>query len=214
MVNLTLSPYDNLSAKQCHGKSLPCSVNATSLCLSQDDANTIYRIGQWEYAWRWRGSPQALQYSALKMGPWVTELLGHLNAVKSGQSCMKYMHNFAHDGSIAPLFGIFQLDTVGQRTVVYAYYSPFGQEWVLRSYLSFGKRMDNGLSESCSKVNLSFLLRNWVLWTWFRSTNSRLIWQASSHLTLSLLARLRRYIISNQSIIIMHLFGFSSWRYE
>jgi hypothetical protein len=30
------SYYDNMSAKQCHGKSLPCNVNATSQCVSQD----------------------------------------------------------------------------------------------------------------------------------------------------------------------------------
>ena len=31
------SYYDNLSAKQCHGKSLPCSVNDTSICVTQDE---------------------------------------------------------------------------------------------------------------------------------------------------------------------------------
>lgn len=31
------SYYDNLSAKQCHGKSLPCSVNDTSMCVTQDE---------------------------------------------------------------------------------------------------------------------------------------------------------------------------------
>ena len=31
------SYYDNFSAKQCHGKSLPCSVNDTSICVTQDE---------------------------------------------------------------------------------------------------------------------------------------------------------------------------------
>jgi len=34
------SYYDNLSAKQCHGKALPCSVNDTSVCVSQELVST------------------------------------------------------------------------------------------------------------------------------------------------------------------------------
>lgn len=46
------SPYDNLSAKQCHQKPLPCSVNNTAVCITQDEANQIYRLGNYEYAYR------------------------------------------------------------------------------------------------------------------------------------------------------------------
>jgi hypothetical protein len=46
------SPYDNLSAKQCHQKSLPCSVNNTAVCITQEEANQIYRLGNYEYAYR------------------------------------------------------------------------------------------------------------------------------------------------------------------
>ena len=46
------SPYDNFSAKQCHQKPLPCSVNNTALCISQADANEVYRLGNYEYAYR------------------------------------------------------------------------------------------------------------------------------------------------------------------
>lgn len=46
------SPYDNLSAKQCHGKPLPCSLNNTAICTSQEDADAIYRLGNYEYAYK------------------------------------------------------------------------------------------------------------------------------------------------------------------
>lgn len=46
------SPYDNLSAKQCHGKPLPCSLNDTAICTSQEDADAIYRLGNYEYAYK------------------------------------------------------------------------------------------------------------------------------------------------------------------
>src|SRR4051812_24492637 len=35
------SYYDNLSAKQCHGKALPCSGNDTSVCVTQE----LVRLG-------------------------------------------------------------------------------------------------------------------------------------------------------------------------
>ena len=37
LITCLSSYYDNLSAKQCHGKSLPCSVNDTSICVTQDE---------------------------------------------------------------------------------------------------------------------------------------------------------------------------------
>ena len=88
-------PYDNLSAKQCHQYPLPCSVNNSAICVSQDDANTIYRLGQYEYAYRWRAAPNATLYSALKMGPWFMEMEGHIQAFISGQSSIKYFHKYA-----------------------------------------------------------------------------------------------------------------------
>lgn len=92
VADIPCSPYDNLSAKQCHGKPLPCSVNNTAICVSQEDANTIYRLGQWEYAYQWRFAPNAVKRSALVMGPWVGEMMGHVKDVASGKSCMKYYH--------------------------------------------------------------------------------------------------------------------------
>lgn len=90
-----ISAYDNLSAKQCHGLRLPCSVNDTSLCVSQEEANTIYRLGHWEYGHIYRGSETSTAYSALKMGAWFTELAAHLQAAAgeaSGGAAVKYRH--------------------------------------------------------------------------------------------------------------------------
>ncbi|KAF8885002.1 histidine phosphatase [Infundibulicybe gibba] len=101
--------YDNMSAKQCHSKALPCSVNETSLCVSQADANTVYRLGNWEYSYVYRDAPNSAQFSALHYGAWVLELTSHLQAKISGKSQLKYFHNIAHDGSMAPLLGFLQI---------------------------------------------------------------------------------------------------------
>ncbi|KAJ7221754.1 phosphoglycerate mutase-like protein [Mycena pura] len=101
--------YDNLSAKLCHDKKLPCSVNDTSLCVTQDEANTVFRLGNWEYSYNYRDAPGSAQYSALHYGAWFLELKGHLEAVIAGQSKIKYFHNIAHDGSVSPVLGFLQI---------------------------------------------------------------------------------------------------------
>ncbi|KAF8877945.1 phosphoglycerate mutase-like protein, partial [Gymnopilus junonius] len=102
--------YDNLSAKQCHGKALPCSVNDTSICVTQEEGNTVYRLGNWEYSYEFRDAPQSAQYSAMRYGAWALELKAHLQAKLDGTSELKYFHNIAHDGSMAPLLGLLQVD--------------------------------------------------------------------------------------------------------
>jgi acid phosphatase len=102
--------YDNLSAKLCHGKTLPCNLNDTSVCVSQTDANTVFRLGNWEYSYQFRDAPASAQYSALKYGAWFLELKSHLQAKVSGTSKTRYFHNVAHDGSISPLLGFLQID--------------------------------------------------------------------------------------------------------
>ncbi|KAF8192922.1 phosphoglycerate mutase-like protein [Pholiota molesta] len=102
--------YDNLSAKLCHAKKLPCSLNDTSVCVTQDEANTVFRLGNWEYSYQFRDAPASAQYSALKYGAWVLELKSHLQAKVNGTSQIKYFHNVAHDGSMSPLLGFLQVD--------------------------------------------------------------------------------------------------------
>lgn len=82
--------YDNLSAKQCHQLLLPCSLNSTA-CVSQEDANAIYRLGHYEYAYRWRGASNSTLYSALKMGAWFTELRAHMRDAVEGSE-LRYLH--------------------------------------------------------------------------------------------------------------------------
>lgn len=81
---LLYSYYDNMSAKQCHDKTLPCSVNDTSLCVTQDEADTVYRLGNWEYSYYYRDAQNSTLYSALHYGAWILELKGHLEAKIAG----------------------------------------------------------------------------------------------------------------------------------
>lgn len=119
--------YDNLSARQCHGKPLPCKLvnvtnpdgttslaNDTANCVTQAMADEVYRLGQWEYSQIYRGAgPDALAASASSFGVWVAELAAHLRDVVGGTGDGTiWFHNVAHDGSVSRLLGILQADVM------------------------------------------------------------------------------------------------------
>ncbi|KAI5827055.1 phosphoglycerate mutase-like protein [Schizophyllum commune Tattone D] len=120
--------YDNLSAKQCHGKSLPCSVNDTALCVTQEEANEVYRLGNWEYSYLYRDAANSTLYSALKYGAWVLELRAHLEGAITGESTV------AHDGSISALLGFLQISKMvwpGMGSeIVFELYEKSGEHFI------------------------------------------------------------------------------------
>ncbi|SCZ98493.1 BZ3500_MvSof-1268-A1-R1_Chr3-1g05420 [Microbotryum saponariae] len=98
--------YDNLSAKLCHGKPMGCKVGDPSTCVNSADAETVFRIGQYEYFYKFRSAPQSATYSTLLIAAFLQELRSHLQAGVQGG----YRHNVAHDGSMSLLLGAFQVD--------------------------------------------------------------------------------------------------------
>lgn len=108
--------YDNLSARQCHGKPLPCKlvdgVNS-STCVTQDMADTVYRLGQWEFSHMYRDAATSLRAATGNYGVWVAELAAHLRAVKEGRvGNTLYFHNVAHDGSVSRLLALLQIESM------------------------------------------------------------------------------------------------------
>ncbi|KAI5855541.1 phosphoglycerate mutase-like protein [Durotheca rogersii] len=105
--------FDNLSARQCHAKPLPCKLengtNSTA-CIDQATADTVYRLGQWEYSQIYRDAPTSLAASSTTYGIWVAELTEHLRGVIAGKEAPIYLHNLAHDGSVSRLLSILQID--------------------------------------------------------------------------------------------------------
>jgi hypothetical protein len=102
--------YDNLSARQCHAKPLPCNISDPSLCIDQRQADTVYRLGQYEYSFIYRDAPQSLQAAAASYGVFMAELASHIRAALAGQPDVIYRHNVAHDGSIARLLSFLQVE--------------------------------------------------------------------------------------------------------
>lgn len=107
--------YDNLSARQCHGKPLPCKIvdgKNTTTCVTQEMADAVYRLGHWEYSRIYRDSPESLAASAASMGVWILELSQHIRDAMDEKHKHKtvYFHNVAHDGSLSRLLSILQVD--------------------------------------------------------------------------------------------------------
>lgn len=104
--------YDNLSARQCHAKTLPCSISDPSKCVTQEQANTVYRLGQYEYSFIYRDAPQSLQAAVGSYGVFLAELAQNIRDHVSGASPVIYRHNVAHDGSVSKLLSILQVETM------------------------------------------------------------------------------------------------------
>ena len=104
--------FDNLSARQCHAKPLPCSASDATKCVTQAEADAVYRAGQYEYSYIWRDAPESLAESTASYGVWVAELASNLRAVIAGTSGIIYRHNVAHDGSVSRLLSILQIDVM------------------------------------------------------------------------------------------------------
>lgn len=111
--------FDNLSSRQCHSKPLPCHPTNTSDCITQTEADTVYRLGSYEYSYLYRDHPLSLAFSAASYGIYLGELAtnirqvtgaARLSSIPQTSTRVKYRHNFAHDGSIARLLSILQIN--------------------------------------------------------------------------------------------------------
>lgn len=110
----SFDPYfDNLSSRQCHDKPLPCKVVDgvnTTVCVTEEMANGVYRLGQWEYSQMYRDAPESLALCGSSFGVWIAELSSHIRGAMDGTSDTLYFHNVAHDGSVSRILSILQVD--------------------------------------------------------------------------------------------------------
>lgn len=168
--------YDNLSARQCHSKPLPCKLpvdgrpNATDACVTQDVADEVYRLGHWEYSRLYRDEPASLAASAASMGVWFAELASNLRgatregagAGDDGAGGVRYRHNVAHDGSVSRVLSFLQVDEM--------VWPGMGSEVVFELY----RRRGTGAAASESESESGYYVR--VLWGGkvFKSSNPSL----------------------------------------
>ncbi|RDW68735.1 uncharacterized protein DSM5745_08495 [Aspergillus mulundensis] len=96
---------DNFQGRLCNGYELPCSLHDTSACVSDSQAEEVFRAGDWMYNYWWRKNPDVREYIQVIEGLFISELVRKFEAVQKGETGVVYSHTFAHDGDIAPLLG-------------------------------------------------------------------------------------------------------------
>lgn len=82
----------------------------SSTCVDQSIADSVYRLGHYEYSYIYRDDPRSLAASIASYGVWVAELADNIRAFIEGKSSVIYRHNIAHDGSMSRLLSILQVD--------------------------------------------------------------------------------------------------------
>ena len=87
------------------------STNPTT-CITPAQAATVFRLGLYEYSYLYRSTPLSLHASTASYGVYIAELAQNIRDAISGISAVKYRHNVAHDGSLAMLLSILQLDVM------------------------------------------------------------------------------------------------------
>lgn len=140
--------FDNLSARLCHAKPLPCNASNPSLCVTQAMADEVFRLGQYEYSYLYRDAgARTFEYSIGRYGIWIAELAQNLrdamhptdpaitgNRTNSG---MRYRHNIAHDGSVSYILSILQIEQMiwpgmGSELVFELYKRKMDQQYYIR----------------------------------------------------------------------------------
>ncbi|KAI1269143.1 histidine phosphatase superfamily [Xylariaceae sp. FL1019] len=135
--------FDNLSARLCHAKPLPCNASDSSLCVTRAMADEVFRLGQYEYSYLYRDAGvQTLEYTVGKYGIWIAELAQNLREAAQGdgsktKSGMRYRHNVAHDGSISYILSILQVESMvwpgmGSEVVFELYKRQEDQQYYIR----------------------------------------------------------------------------------
>ena len=140
--------FDNLSARLCHAKPLPCNTSNPSLCITQAMADEVFRLGQYEYSYLYRDAGAGtLEYSTGSYGIWVAELTQNLRDVMHKTDLVgtgnrtsggiRYRHNVAHDGSISRLLSILQIEKMvwpgmGSEVIFELYMKKVDRQYYIR----------------------------------------------------------------------------------
>ncbi|KAH8115072.1 phosphoglycerate mutase-like protein [Phellopilus nigrolimitatus] len=93
--------FDTFSSRTCHGHPLPC--NATGACVSQEDANRVFALGDFEYNYIWNTAENSTLYNQLTFSVMFQELAMNFRSFQAGEETRKLRFYVGHDGSMIRL---------------------------------------------------------------------------------------------------------------
>ena len=127
---------DDFTSWQCNGYNIPCDQNDTSKCVTQEQADQIFRTGDWEWNYMYRNNANATAYIQSLEGNFIDEILDKLTAVANGTSELKWVHDFLHDNDVGPIvasLGITVLRWPGLGSnVAFELWQTDSNEWYVR----------------------------------------------------------------------------------
>ncbi|KAF8498089.1 phosphoglycerate mutase-like protein [Russula emetica] len=94
--------FDALTARTCHGHPLPCNNAANNTCVLEDDAASVFAIGDFEYNYIWNVAQNASTYNSLTFGVFFAELADALAVPTFTHRLSLYV---GHDGTLVRLLG-------------------------------------------------------------------------------------------------------------
>ncbi|GAB7365215.1 hypothetical protein MBLNU230_g6301t1 [Neophaeotheca triangularis] len=127
---------DALSARLCHSKPLPCNPSDPNHCVTPSQAAQVFRLGHYEYSHLYRDRPELFPAAVASSGIWIAELARHLRDAVSGGRFVRYRHHVAHDGSLAGLLAVLQVERM--------VWPGMGAEVVFELYRKEGEEGEGG----------------------------------------------------------------------
>ncbi|KIP12191.1 hypothetical protein PHLGIDRAFT_62597 [Phlebiopsis gigantea 11061_1 CR5-6] len=94
--------FDTFTSRTCHGHPLPCNTT-TGECVSDQDARTVFSIGDFEYNYIWSNAENATTYNQLTFGVFLQELAMNFQLFRDGGESYKLRFYVGHDGSMIRL---------------------------------------------------------------------------------------------------------------
>ncbi|KAI5117269.1 hypothetical protein M0805_000999 [Coniferiporia weirii] len=93
--------FDTFTSRTCNGHPLPC--NSTGGCVSEEDADRVHAIGDFEYNYIWNAAENATLYNQLTFGVMFMELAMNFKSFQAGAEAHKLVFYVGHDGSMVRL---------------------------------------------------------------------------------------------------------------
>ncbi|KAI0040100.1 phosphoglycerate mutase-like protein [Auriscalpium vulgare] len=93
--------FDTFASRTCNGHTLPC--NSTGACVSQEDADRVFAIGDFEYNYIWNAAQNSTTYNQLTFGVFFSELAQNFAAFRAGAERHRVRLHVGHDGSMVRL---------------------------------------------------------------------------------------------------------------
>eukprot|EP00123_Amoebidium_parasiticum_P003711 comp15005_c1_seq1/m.11617 comp15005_c1_seq1/g.11617 ORF comp15005_c1_seq1/g.11617 comp15005_c1_seq1/m.11617 type:complete len:281 (-) comp15005_c1_seq1:12-854(-) len=97
--------FDNIAARLCNNKPLPCSKDDPQLCIDMGLAEEVFRLALWEFRQKYIVD-HGLSRLRLTLGPLLTTILSNMQSALSDQHMGPRLHFYSgHDDTLTPLLG-------------------------------------------------------------------------------------------------------------